>query len=562
MVVLYEQPAFLGLAPEGTGVLPGEVLRLRDGVAESLRAALVFEHLDPVEPMFDVVSLRDDHAGVPLARALQYAVCVGRQNVVERCALAVAAHALVGVGVEVLEHLVLLAGVLVLALVVEVLDARVRGLGEAEVELEHEVGVFPARDDVAAAALLGVLRRKREPRALGGDAVDGAHREAAVLYEPAACRKLLASLPLVLDAHPEVRRQVLAVEEQLVPLCLLLRRQLVGAERDGLHRGLRADAVHNAAVVPERLCERNLVDLEVLLVLDEAVAAEADVGKRLEDAGDVELAARALLREVLDRVDLDVLEVHLDDAVAVLADERGGVEPGAALVADVKADAEALVALADALQRRLRRRVEVGVVRPVVVHRRPEVVLDAVLLEKVHHLVRLELPFAGRAYLLALGVARDVGNLRVPLERDDRNVAHAVALRELARRRELGLGRVVERPEGHDLDAVPRALGLVSGDLGVGRVARNRAVYEAEVVAVDVLEYLERTVERDRVHRVARDAQLVRQVVLRAAAGASWALFTALCGLLGGLLGGGAPDGSRSCGHKYDLCNVHVVFLS
>ena len=203
--------------------------------------------------------------------------------------------------------------------------------------------------------------------------------------------------------------------------------------------------------------------------------------------------------------------MNLDHAVAVLADEFRGIKPGAALVPDVKADAQPLVAAAYARKRRLRSRVKIGVVRAVVVDGRPEIVLDAVLLEQVHHLVALQPPLPGRAYLAPLIGIGYAGDLRIVLERHDGDVLHPVALRELARGGERLLVREVERPEGNDLYAELGALLLVGCDFAVGRVAPNRAVDEAEVVAVHVLKHLQHVVERLLVHRVAGDAKLVRQ---------------------------------------------------
>ena len=184
---------------------------------------------------------------------------------------------------------------------------------------------------------------------------------------------------------------------------------------------------------------------------------------------------------------------------------------------DVQADADALVAVPDALHRRLGRRIEIGVVRTVVVHRGTEVILLHALVERVHHPVALEPPFAAGDDLRALLVVRDAGDLRVPLERHDRNVLHAVALGELAARLELLLRRIVERSRRDDLDAVLGALRLVRGDLRVRGVVRKGLLHEAHVVAVDVLLDLEGPFERNGVHRVTRDAQLERHLRLAAA---------------------------------------------
>ena len=92
----------------------------------------------------------------------------------------------------------------------------------------------------------------------------------------------------------------------------------------------------------------------VLLVLDVADAGVADVGEGGEDDRNIQLAARSLLGEVVDRVDLDVLEVDVVDAVGVVADELRGVAAAEArLVADVEAVSDARVAPGDALLDRL-----------------------------------------------------------------------------------------------------------------------------------------------------------------------------------------------------------------
>ena len=127
-VVLKEDAPFRNLAPVlrlASGVnAPFRILRRLHRRLERRRAAVILENLDTIEPVLDMRTLRDDHAAVPLARALENLVGVGGNDVVKRRGLAVAVLALVGIGMTVLENLVLLARALVERLVV---DARAYG---------------------------------------------------------------------------------------------------------------------------------------------------------------------------------------------------------------------------------------------------------------------------------------------------------------------------------------------------------------------------------------------------------------------------------------------------
>ena len=438
--------------------------------------------------------LRDDHAGVPLADRPLHVVGRGGHDVVERRHAAVAVPALVGVGVAVFEDLVLLAGALVQVLVVEVLDAGIRPGGQPEVELEGEVAVLLRRHDVAAAAELLVLRRQREPLAVVGDPVHRAHGKRAGGDHPALLRQCLAS---ALHREPAVER--LAVPEELPALGALGLGERVRVRRRRLHDRLHADRVHDAAVVAERLGELHQVVAVVLLVLDVADAVVADVGEGGEDGGDVQLAARPLLGDVVDGVDLDVLEVDVVDAVGVVADELRGVAAAEArLVTDVEAVADARVAARDALLDRLAGREEVRNVRPVVVDAGLDVVLAHHALEDVEHRVGLD------PGLLAVHLAL--------LKRHHRDHLHPVALRERERVLDRLLVVEVDGSERVDRDAALREARLVGLDLGVGGIAGDGALDEAHVAAFERLGDVERAVERRVPHRVARHAKRVGEL--------------------------------------------------
>ena len=99
------------------------IFGLGNGRAERLRAALVFKNLNAVKPMLNVIALRNNHAAIPFAGTFKNLLrLLGRQNIVESRALAVAVSTLVGVGVEILQYLIFLGGVLVHTLVKEVFD--------------------------------------------------------------------------------------------------------------------------------------------------------------------------------------------------------------------------------------------------------------------------------------------------------------------------------------------------------------------------------------------------------------------------------------------------------
>ena len=237
----------------------------------------------------------------------------------------------------------------------------------------------------------------------------------------------------------------------------------------------------------------------VLLVLDMADAGVADVGEGGEDGRNIQLAARPLLGEVADRVDLDVLEVDVVDAVGVVADELRGVAAAEArLMADVEAVADAHIAAGDALLDRLAGREEVRNVRPVVVDAGLDVVLAHHALEDIEHRVGLD------PGLLAVHLAL--------LERHHRDHLHPVALRERERVLDRLLVVEVHGAERVDRDPALREARLVGLDLGVGRVARDRPLDEAHVVAVERLGDVERAVERRVPHRVARHAQRVGEL--------------------------------------------------
>ncbi len=99
----------------------------------------------------------------------------------------------------------------------------------------------------------------------------------------------------------------------------------------------------NAALVRNALDDGEEIVPEVLLVLKRADAVVADVRERLEDLCEVDLAARQRNRRAVRLVHLEVLDVGVVDALAVLADRLGGILAGAVLPADAYAEAEAPV---------------------------------------------------------------------------------------------------------------------------------------------------------------------------------------------------------------------------
>ena len=263
-----------------------------------------------------------------------------------------------------------------------------------------------------------------------------------------------------------------------------------------LHLGLHLDRVGDAAVVADALEKPGHVVVEVALVLDVAVPAVAGLGKRREDGGDVELAARPAHRDVLDRIDLDVLEVDVVDAIGILLDELDGVKASAALVADVEADADALVAVADALDGRLGSREEIRDVRSVVVDRVHHVVLLDETVDDVEHLVGLD------ARLLAVDLAI--------LERHANDDANAELLRLLEALARDFLGVSVDRPDAHWNDVGLRELGLERICLLLRAVELQVEVLDAERMKVKFLHRRNRLVNVLLVEREPGDADLER----------------------------------------------------
>lgn len=199
-VVLQEDVA-LGLVAE---VGPVAVFAVGHEGVPLLRVALIFEELDVVEPVLDMVAADDDHGGVELVEDEGLVVADG-DEVVEGPELAVALDAELGVGVtQVVEDLEFAAdgrsGALVEGGVDEVLDAAVGTLSDLEVDAEHEVAPCAGGDDVAAVGALGT--------------VAGMHLQLSVGDGPS-----LFGEGVELGAAPAVGG--LAVEEELPSLCLL-----------------------------------------------------------------------------------------------------------------------------------------------------------------------------------------------------------------------------------------------------------------------------------------------------------------------------------------------------
>ena len=494
-VVLKEDAPFRNLAPVlrlASGVnAPGRILRRLHRRLERRRAAVVLENLDAIEPVLDMRALRDDHAAVPLAGTLENRVGMGGNDVVEGCGLAVTVLALVGIGMTVLKNLVLLASALVERLVVEVLDARVRVLRETEVELEREVAVLLSRHDVAAAAKLLVLRRKREPLPVGNP-VYGAHRESAVLDDPALLRRRLAA---ALHGEPAVER--LAVPRKSPALSLLGGGERVRALGRGLHLGLHLDSVADAALVADALDDGEEVVFKVQLVLKRADAVVADVGKRLERRHQVDLTARERNGAAVRLPGREVLDVDVVDPVAMLANRRGRILAAAVLPAEVDAEADPVVEVLD----------EIPPVRDVGKHLRRSrpVVVDRVLYVKLlDELVDLEKELARTAALLprVLFVGRIIRHA------DDR--LDAESLRELELLAQLRGVLDVDRADRIGRHAIGSALLLERRHVGVRRRERKVEVLYAEIVDIGLLHDLERLVKRPLVERVAGDAELER----------------------------------------------------
>ncbi len=466
---------------------PRRVLRRLHKRLELGRAAVVLQDLLAVEPMLDVRPFGHDHAAVPLARPLEDAVRVRRDDVVERGGLAVAVPAFVGVWMSVLEDLVLLARSLVERLVVEVLDARVGVLGEAEVELEREVAVLPRGDDISAAAKLLVLRGKREPLSVR-DSVDRAHRERSVLDVPSLRRRLLAA---ALHGEPSVER--LSVPRELPALGLLHVGERVRALGRGLHLRLGLDRVAYAAPVADALDDGEEVVVEVRLELERADAVVADVRERLEHAHEVDLAAGERDGLPVRRVLLEVLDVRVVDARSVLPDRLGGILVAAVLPADVDAEADSAVKVLDEVPAVLDVGEELADLRAVVVDR----VLDVELL---YELVDPEEKRTRSAALLAVRA----GNL---LERNADNRLHAEALRELEAAAHVLYPAVINGTYRIRSNAVGGALRLERSDLFVRRGERKMEVLYAQIVYVGLLHDRERVVDRAPVEREPGDAE-------------------------------------------------------
>ena len=496
-MVLKQDSPFGDLAPwlalAVGGNAPRRILRLVDALLECLGCAVVLEHLDAVEPMLHLGALGYDHTGVPLADALENPVRIRREDIVERCGLAVAVPALGGIGMAILEDLILLARGPIDLLVVEILDAGIRGSREAEVELERKIPELGHGHDISAAAELLVFGRKLEPAAVGSYSAYGKHRKGAVLDYPALGRR---SLEALLDPDPAVHG--LAVPEKLPALGLLGGGERVSAFWRTLHDGLGLDAVGDAAVIAERFGKPHRIVRKILFVLDVAYARVAHVGESLENGGYVKLAARAFLGDVPYTVDLDVLDVHIENSLAMFFDELHGIVAGAALVPDVQAYADAPVAAADALDGGRSGGKELRNVRAVIV----DGVKDVILLDEPVHDVK---DCIGLHALLALAA-----RLLAHLERDANDHLDPELLRELKLLSESGFIVRVERPRGERLDACLLRLGDVLGNLVAGGAVAHEEILVAEIAAIYLAHYGKALVERFPVERVARDADLER----------------------------------------------------
>ena len=179
-MILKEDVAILPRAES----LDGFEFAERDGLAEFVRVAVVFEHFFAVEPVLDLVSAHDDMGGVPLADGVYFFGGGGGEQVVKRGERAVAVAAEFGIGVmQVVENLVFVtdggaggglgsrAGDRVEVGLDEIFDAAVRPLGDFEIGKQLEARIPLARDDVASPA-----------RFLAAALVDGEH---AVVDRPA-----------------------------------------------------------------------------------------------------------------------------------------------------------------------------------------------------------------------------------------------------------------------------------------------------------------------------------------------------------------------------------------
>ena len=80
VTVLLEQDVTFGVVAE---VLPVTVLAVGDQSVEHLIIALVFDDLDPIEPMFDMIAAHLDPGGVPAVLVKRSGGLVGRNQIVE-----------------------------------------------------------------------------------------------------------------------------------------------------------------------------------------------------------------------------------------------------------------------------------------------------------------------------------------------------------------------------------------------------------------------------------------------------------------------------------------------
>ncbi|VXC68312.1 hypothetical protein SPHINGOT1_120399 [Sphingomonas sp. T1] len=178
MILKQDRPLH-GVAEPGD---PG-IFALRHQRAERRRPAVIFDHLEAVQPVLDTRAAHHDHRPVPfarridpLARACRVGQVLRRDQIVERAErpVAVATHLRIGMP-RIVEQLIFQPQRLALALqqagIDEILDPAVRAGRQLEIDRKLEIAIFAGRDEVAAAAVHAqhaaghrpARRRKRRP---------------------------------------------------------------------------------------------------------------------------------------------------------------------------------------------------------------------------------------------------------------------------------------------------------------------------------------------------------------------------------------------------------------
>ena len=203
------------------------------------------------------------------------------------------------------------------------------------------------------------------------------------------------------------------------------------------------------------------------LVLERADALVADFCKSLNDRPHVHVTPRHWHGNVLDRVELDVLDVHVEDAGVEFADRIDGVRLSTEIMADIEAESHARIEILHHVPCLLAGGEEIRYIRAMVV----DGVADVVF-------------FAEAAYVLAERARFEVRLLPVDhpaLRRNAYDRLHAYTLCEVEIRSHLVLLGVihVDRADAVSGDAVIRAFLLKRGDIGVSGLKRKMEVLDA-----------------------------------------------------------------------------------